>query len=182
MRGHIQCTKQLCFYTIQQPHESGGEIALATVVYSINVSIAICIPSLKAYSKMAASARLIYSFQQSWNFSKVSFCSSVNLFSSSSWCRAMYCTANFACWEKALDYSPEVWYTIGRRITRHGGELLVVWSCEVQIFSAWIVGSKSGLTTPLTIYRLGLCGNSAYKSIGKHRFQTQKHRKVAKIT
>ena len=41
-------------------------------------------------------------------------------------------------------------------------------------------GSKSGLTTPLTIYRLGLCGNSAYKSIGKHRFWTKKHQKVNK--
>ena len=40
-------------------------------------------PSLKAYSNIAASARLAYSFQQSWNFSNISFCSSVKLFSKS---------------------------------------------------------------------------------------------------
>ena len=50
------------------------------LLYSVNVSMAICIPNLNAYSKMAASARLIYSLQQSWNFSNVSFCSSVKLF------------------------------------------------------------------------------------------------------
>ena len=40
--------------------------------------------NLKAYSKIAASAKLIYSLQQSWNFSKTSFCSSEKLFSKSS--------------------------------------------------------------------------------------------------
>ena len=47
------------------------------------ISIAKRAPSLNAYSKMAASARLIYSLQQLWNFSNVSFCSSVKLFSRS---------------------------------------------------------------------------------------------------
>ena len=32
--------------------------------YYFNVSIVICIPSLNAYSKVAASARLMYSLQQ----------------------------------------------------------------------------------------------------------------------
>ena len=36
------------------------------------------------------------------------------------------------------------------------------------------------MTTPLTIYRFGLCGNSANESIGKHRFRTKKHQKVNK--
>lgn len=36
------------------------------------------------------------------------------------------------------------------------------------------------MTTPLTIYRFGLCGNSANESIGKHRFWTKKHQKVNK--
>ena len=36
------------------------------------------------------------------------------------------------------------------------------------------------MTTPLTIYRFGLCGNSANESIGKHRFRTEKHHKVNK--
>ena len=58
----------------------GGKDNLAAVRYSVNVSIAICIPNLKAYSNMAASPRLIYSLQQSWNFSNVSFCLSVKLF------------------------------------------------------------------------------------------------------
>ena len=59
------------------------------ICYLVKASIAICIPNLNAYSKMAASARLMYSLQQSWNFSKVSFCSSVKLFSKSSWCLAI---------------------------------------------------------------------------------------------
>jgi len=58
--------------------------------YSVNVSIAICIPSLKAYSKIVVSAKLAYSLQQSWNFSKISFCSSVIVWSRLSWCRAIY--------------------------------------------------------------------------------------------
>ncbi|MBQ9132702.1 MAG: hypothetical protein IJX62_09585, partial [Clostridia bacterium] len=37
-----------------------------------------------------------------------------------------------------------------------------------------------GLTTPLTIYGFGLRGNSAYKSIRKHRFRTKKPQKVNK--
>ena len=36
------------------------------------------------------------------------------------------------------------------------------------------------MTTPLTIYRFGLCGNSANESIGKHRFRTKKRQKVNK--
>ena len=36
------------------------------------------------------------------------------------------------------------------------------------------------MTTPLTIYRFGLCGNSANESIGKHRFRTKKHQKANK--
>ena len=39
--------------------------------YSVKVSIAICIPSLNAYSNNASSERLEYSLQQSWNFSKI---------------------------------------------------------------------------------------------------------------
>ena len=38
------------------------------------------------------------------------------------------------------------------------------------------------LTTPLTIYRVGLPGNSAHKSTRKHRFRTKKHRKCPEIT
>ena len=38
------------------------------------------------------------------------------------------------------------------------------------------------LTTPLTIYRVGLPGNSAHKSTRKHRFWTKKHRKCPEIT
>ena len=53
------------------------------------LSSAICIPRRNAYVKIASSARLIYSLQQSWNFSKISFCSSVKLFSNSSWCLDM---------------------------------------------------------------------------------------------
>ena len=36
------------------------------------------------------------------------------------------------------------------------------------------------MTTPLTIYRFGLRGNSANKSTRKHRFRTKKHQKVKK--
>ena len=38
------------------------------------------------------------------------------------------------------------------------------------------------LTTPLTIYRVGLRGNSAHKSTRKHRFRTKKHLKCPEIT
>ncbi len=38
----------------------------------------------------------------------------------------------------------------------------------------------SVLTTFLTIYRFGLLGNSAYKRPRKHRFRTEKHKKVVK--
>ena len=38
------------------------------------------------------------------------------------------------------------------------------------------------LTTPLTIYRVGLPGNNAHKSTQKHRFWTKKHRKYPEIT
>ena len=41
---------------------------------------------------------------------------------------------------------------------------------------------KSGLTTPLTIYRVGLPGNNAHKSTRKHRFWTKKHQKCPEIT
>ena len=64
-----------------------------------NVNLA---PSLKAYSKIAASARLIYSLQQSWNFSKISFCSSVKVFSKSSWCLAIYPRSSFISFEFVL--------------------------------------------------------------------------------
>ena len=40
----------------------------------------------------------------------------------------------------------------------------------------------SRLTTPLTIYRVGLRGNSAHKSTWKHRFRTKKHLKYPEIT
>ena len=43
--------------------KKSGEIAPAAARYSVKVSMAICIPSLKAYSKIAASAKLIYSLQ-----------------------------------------------------------------------------------------------------------------------
>ena len=36
------------------------------------------------------------------------------------------------------------------------------------------------MTTPLTIHGLGLCGNSANESIGKHCFWTKKQQKVNK--
>ena len=68
-------------------------------LWSVRLSNINFAPSLKAYSKMAASARLMYSFQQSWNFSKVSFCPSVKLFSSSSWCLDIYPRSSFICGE-----------------------------------------------------------------------------------
>ena len=46
-------------YLFFEKYNDGG-ISPAVVSYSVSVSIAICIPSLKAYSKMAASAKLIY--------------------------------------------------------------------------------------------------------------------------
>ena len=57
---------------------------------------------------------------------------------------------------------------------------LVAWRYEFAIIAAWFFGSDFELTTPLTIYGFGLRGNSAYKSIGKHRFRTKKHQKVNK--
>ena len=60
--------------------KKSGEISPAAYC-SVKVSMAICIPSLKAYSNIATSPRLVYSSQQSWNFSKISICSSVKLFS-----------------------------------------------------------------------------------------------------
>ena len=84
----------------------GIEGFLRCLIYYSSVSFCTSIVSLaprrNAYSKMAASARLIYSLQQSWNFSKVSFCSSVKLFSSSSWCLAMYPRSSFICGELVL--------------------------------------------------------------------------------
>ena len=53
--------------------------SLSRKVSSINLP-----PSLNAYTNIAFSARLMYSLQQSWNFSNISFCSSVKLFSKSS--------------------------------------------------------------------------------------------------
>ena len=41
---------------------------------------------------------------------------------------------------------------------------------------------RSGLTTVLTIYKVGLRGNSASKSTRKHHFRTKKPRKNVKIT
>ena len=38
------------------------------------------------------------------------------------------------------------------------------------------------LTTPLTIYRVGLPGNNAHKSTRKHRFRTKKHLNCPEIT
>ena len=56
---------------------------------SIRASCVNLAPSLKAYSKMAASARLTYSFQHSWYFSNISCCSSFNSFPKSSLCLAI---------------------------------------------------------------------------------------------
>ena len=72
--------------------------------YSILVSdsMAICKPSLKSYSNIASSERLAYSLQQSWNFSKISFCSSVIVFIKSSRCRAIYSTSSFISGELVL--------------------------------------------------------------------------------
>lgn len=52
--------------------------SLSIVISNVNRA-----PNLKTYSKMAASASLIYSLQQSWNISNLSFYSSVKLFSKS---------------------------------------------------------------------------------------------------
>ena len=92
----------------------------------------------------------------------------------------VYCTSIFAFWEKVVDYFPEVWYTNGRRKTLHGMNRLVTWRYEFTIIAAWFLGSDFGLTTSLTIYGFGVRGNSAYKSIRKHRFWTKKHQKVNK--
>ena len=48
------------------------------------------------------------------------------------------------------------------------------------LLSCFEIGGISPMTTPLTIYGFGLCGNSANESIGKHRFRTKKHQKVNK--
>ena len=52
--------------------------------FVVMTSIEICMPSLKAYSNIASSARLTYSSQQSCSFSYSSFCSGVNVLSKSS--------------------------------------------------------------------------------------------------
>ena len=92
----------------------------------------------------------------------------------------VYCTSIFAFWEKVVDYSVKVWYTNGRRKTRHGVNRLVTLRYEFAIITARFLGWEFDLTTSLTIYGFGLRGNSAYKSIGKHRFRTKKHQKVNK--
>ena len=79
-----------------------------------------------------------------------------------------------------VDSFSEVWYTNGRRKNSTRGEPfshLTVW---VSYNRGSVFGWEFGLTTFLTIYGFGLRGNSAYKSIGKHRFRTKKHHKVNK--
>ena len=65
-------------------------------VVSDCTSMASLAPRRKAYSKMATSARLTYSSQQSWNFSKISFCLSVSIPSSSSRFRATSFSSSFS--------------------------------------------------------------------------------------
>ena len=76
--GSLQCEPPFSLFTAYQ------FLRCSASVSSINLP-----PSLNAYTNIAFSARLMYSLQQSWNFSNISFCSSVKLFSKSSWCRAM---------------------------------------------------------------------------------------------
>ena len=169
--------------------------------------MAICIPSLNAYSKIAASARLTYSSQQSWNFSKISLCSSVKVFSLLTAMQILrgevilvqslqqLCFFFFSSARRFLSSTAHQflrfdgrWLTNLSRYgiltaeekTRHGVNRLVTWRYEFAIIAAWFLGSDFELTTPLTIYGFGLRGNSAYKSIGKHRFRTKKHHKVNK--
>ena len=83
-----------------------------------------------------------------------------------------------SCLQVAINwnwYMPIILFTIAERINSYMG--ILFWKnlrcghCEI-----------SRLTTPLTIYRLGLRGNSVNKSTRKHRFRTEKHQKCPKIT
>ena len=75
-----------------------------------------------------------------------------------------YRTSIFEFGVNVVDYSREVWYTKVRNKTQHGGYAVLL---------RWYLSSRNrAMTTPLTIHRFGLCGNSANESIGKHRFRT----------
>lgn len=83
-------------YVAREDETSGKKFSfLPLKSYSVKVSIANCIPSLKACSKIADSAKLMCSSQQSWNFWNISFWSSVMVFSKSSWCRAIKLSSCF---------------------------------------------------------------------------------------
>ena len=75
---------------------------------------------------------------------------------------------------KVLDYFFKVWYNNGRK--------RIYAESDFRFPDSILISPKIGLTTVLTIYRFGLRGNSAFKSTRKHRFQTKKHQKDAKIT
>ena len=79
-----------------------------------------------------------------------------------------------------VDYSVKVWYTNGRRKNSTRGEPFGHLTVRVASILLGFAVGDFGLTTSLTIYGFGLRGNSAYKSIGKHRFRTKKHQKVNK--
>ena len=51
----------------------------------------------------------------------------------------VYCTSIFAFWEKMVDYYLKVWYTNGRRKTRHGVNRLVTWRYEFAIIATWVL-------------------------------------------
>ena len=74
----------------------------------------------------------------------------------------------------------KVWYTNGRRKNSTRGEPFSRLTVRVTSILLGFAVGDFGLTTPLTIYGFGLRGNSAYKSIRKHRFRTKKHQKVNK--
>ena len=74
----------------------------------------------------------------------------------------------------------KVWYTNGRRKNSTRGEPFGHLTVRVASILLGFAVGDFGLTTSLTIYGFGLRGNSAYKSIGKHRFRTKKHHKVNK--
>ena len=73
-----------------------------------------------------------------------------------------------------LDISVDLWYSVSvnKNISQK-------WRHRFP--QRWFVGGL-WLTTVLTIYSFGLRGNSACKSIRKHRFRTRKLRKAVKIT
>ena len=84
-------------------------------------SSVICAPSRNAYTNIASSARLAYSLQQSSNLSKISRCSSENVFKRSSWCRSIraFWASLFSCICKitplSLDYNRYSWWVAMRR-------------------------------------------------------------------